>query len=250
MPYGMYISAAGAQVQSERLRVLANNLANVDTAGFKREKPCSRRDTRKRLSAATTSPGSSSINDSGGGVQFAETVTDFSKGRLRQTDVTTDLAIDGDGFFLVEKDGEQLLTRAGNFRFNASGRLETQQGHAVLATDGKPVMVDPRLKWRVTESGPSSRVTYGPTLALVSPRSLGDLAKSGVNYFLPLAPVAPVAPAERRVQSGYLEASTVVPSVEMMELIETSRAFEANIRMIQNHDQMLGALVNRVLRTA
>ena len=250
MPYGMYISTAGAQVQSERLRVLSNNLANVDTVGFKREEAVFRARHAEAIERGEDQSGSRSINDSGGGVQFAETVTDFSKGRLRQTDERTDLAIDGDGFFLVEKDGQQLLTRAGNFRFSASGRLETQQGHAVLATDGKPVTVDPRLDWRVTESGAFEQGDTRTYLALVNPKSLGDLAKSGVNYFTPLAPVAPVALAERRVQSGYLEASTVVPSVEMMELIETSRAFEANIRMIQNHDQMLGALVNRVLRTA
>jgi flagellar basal-body rod protein FlgF/flagellar basal-body rod protein FlgG len=246
----MYISAAGAQVQSERLRVLANNLANVDTAGFKREEAIFQARFAEAIERGEDQPGSRSINDSGGGVRFAETITDFSKGNLRQTGEDTDLAIDGDGFFLVEKDGEQQLTRAGNFRLSAEGRLETQQGHAVLAADGKPLTIDPRLPWRVSESGAVEQADRRTYLALVKPRSLGDLAKAGVNYFTPLAPVAPVAVAERRVRSGYLEASTVVPSVEMMELIETSRAFEANVRMIQNHDQMMGALVNRVLRTA
>jgi flagellar basal-body rod protein FlgF len=249
MPYGLYISAAGAHAQSERLQVLTNNLANVDTPGFKRELAVLQARHAEAIERGEDYAGSRSINDLGGGVRFAETVTDFSRGNLRRTGTRTDMAIDGDGFFLVEKDGEQLLTRAGNFQFSTDGRLLTQQGQAVLSTGGEPVRVDPRLPWRMNENGAIEQAGARVFLALVQPRSLGDLAKAGENLFNPLADVLPVPAGRRRILNGYLEQSTVKPAQEMMDLITTSRAYEANIRMIQNQDQMTGSLVNRVLRS-
>ena len=224
MPYGMYISAAGAHVQSERLRVLSNNLANVDTPGFKRELAVFQARHAEAIERGEDVPGSKSINDLGGGVRFAETITDFNSGTVRNTGVDTDLAIEGDGFFLVEKDGQQLLTKAGNFHFSSDGRLLTDQGYAVLSADGQPLSVDPRMDWSVSDSGAIEQAGNKTYVALVKPRSLGDLAKAGSNLFSPLAPVVPVPLAERRVRQGMLEQSSVVPSLEMMELIETSRA--------------------------
>ena len=250
MPYGMYISAAGAHVQSERMRVLANNLANVDTAGFKRELAVFQARAAEAIERGDDTPASRSINNVGGGVQLQETVTDYSPGTFRQTGNPTDMAIPGEGYFLVERDGRQLLTRAGNFHFSVDGRLVTDQDLPVLGTDTKPIVIDPRGSWQLTESGAIVQGGNRYYLALVQPQSTGDLAKAGGNLFSPLADVKPVALGKRRVVSGQLEQSTVVPSREMMELIETSRAFEANVRMIQNHDQMLGSLVNRVLRVA
>lgn len=250
MPYGLYISAAGAHVQSERLRVLTNNLANADTPGFKRELAVFQAQHAEAIARGEAQPGSGSINDIGGGVRFAETVTDFQPGSVRKTGADTDLAIEGEGFFLVEKDGQELLTRAGNFHFSADGRLLTDQGYAVLSADGQPLGVDPRVPWSVSDSGALQQAGTQTYLALVKPRSLGDLVKAGSNLFSPLAPVVPVPWAERRVLQGMLEQSGAVPYQEMTEMLETSRAFESNVRMIQNHDQMMGSLVNRVLRPA
>ncbi len=249
MPYGMYISAAGAEAQSRRLEVISNNLANVDTPGFKRQMAILEARHAEAIERGEVSAGSRSINDVGGGVSLRQTLTDFSRGILKRTGIPTDWAIDGEGFFLVEKEGQQLLTRAGNFRFNANGQLQTQDGYNVLADDGRPVAIDvggptPRL----LPHGVLTQGDAGIPLALVKPQSLGDLAKAGENLFSPLADTAPVAADQRRVLEGHLETSTVKPTLEMMDLIEASRAYEANVRMIQNHDQMIGALVNRVLR--
>jgi flagellar basal-body rod protein FlgF len=249
MPYGMYISAAGAEAQSRRLEVISNNLANVDTPGFKRQLAVLEARHAEAITRGEDYAGSQSINDVGGGVSLRETLTDFSRGIVKPTGIPTDLAIDGEGFFLVEKDGKQLLTRAGNFRFSAAGRLQTQDGYAVLSDDGRPVRIDvggptPRL----LPQGVLTQGDAGTVLALVKPQSLGDLAKAGENLFSPLADTVPVAADQRRVLEGHLETSTVKPTLEMMDLIEASRAYEANVRMIQNHDQMIGSLVNRVLR--
>jgi len=248
MPYGMYISAAGAHTQSQRLQVLTNNLANADTPGFKRELALFQSRHAEAIEQGLESAGSRNLNDIGGGVTLAETITDFSHGTLRETGNPTDLAIDGDGFFLVEKDGQQLLTRAGNFHFSNAGQLQSQDGYSVLSTGGEPVAIDRQVPWKVLEDGSIFQDGNKIPVALVRPQSNGDLVKAGQNLFSPLAAVNPVANAERRVKSGYLEQSSVNPAIEMMELIETSRAYEANVRMIQNHDHMIGTLVNRVLR--
>lgn len=248
MPYGMYISAAGAHVQSERLQILANNLANVDTPGFKRELAILQARHAEAIEQGQVQPGSRGIDDVGGGVKLAQTATDFSTGIIRKTDTPTDMAIDGEGFFLVEKDGERLLTRAGNFQFTLNGQLQTEQGYAVLSADDEPIVLDPALPWRMYEDGSIDQAGAKTYLAVVKPQSLGDLVKAGQNSFSSLAAVSPVPFGDRRMLNGYLEQSTVKPAQEMMELIETSRAYEANIRLIQNHDSMLNSLVNRVLR--
>ena len=250
MPYGMYISAAGANAQSERMQILSNNLANVDTPGFKRELAIFQARHAEAIERGEAVAGLKGIDDVGGGVRLAESLTDFAPGAVRQTGMKSDMAIDGDGFFLVAKDGEQFLTRAGNFHFSANGELQTTQGHAVLSADGEPVVIDPsNPAWQAFEDGSIQQLGGARTyLALVKPQSLGDLVKAGENLFSPLADVGDVPAQERSVKSGYLELSGVKPAGEMMELIETSRAYEANIRLIQNHDSMLESLLSRVLR--
>ena len=248
MPYGMYIAAAGAHAQSQRLQVLTNNLANADTPGFKRELAVFQARHAEAIERGLESPGSGGMNDIGGGVFLAETLTDFSHGTLRQTGNRTDFAIDGDGFFLVEKEGQQLLTRAGNFQLSNAGELQTEEGHSVLSAGGEPVTIDRSLGWDFLENGSISQEGTVIPIALVRPRSNGDLVKAGQNLFSALADVIPVANADRRMRHGFLEQSSIKPATEMMELIETSRAYEANVRMIQNQDHMIGTLVNRVLR--
>ncbi len=83
---------------------------------------------------------------------------------------------------------------------------------------------------------------------VVKPREKGDLSRVGDNLFRPLAPVEPVPPQERQVVTGYLEKSAVVPTTAMMELIEASRLYEANLRMIQTQDQALGNSSRAFLR--
>lgn len=254
MPYGMYVSAAGAEAQSRYLEVLSNNLANADTAGFRRDFAVVQARHSEAIERGEVSPGSGSINDVGGGVAMNETVTDFSPGKVKQTKIPTDLLIDdadGHTFFVVEKDGKPMLTRAGDFRFSTNGELQTQDGLPVLSQDGQHVRKDPSLTYfRFSEDGALEQDGLRVPLALVRPQSLGDLVKAGQNLFLPLANPVPAAPEQRRVKEGALELSSAKPTELMMDLIKATRAYEANIRMIQNHDQMIGSLVNRVLKQA
>ncbi len=160
-----------------------------------------------------------------------------------------DMAVQGDGFFLVEDNGQQLLTRAGNFQVNAQGELLTQQGFNVLSSAGNPISINPNMHSRVHKDGWVEHSGAGEHLGIVKPSSLGDLVRVGENTFRPLGPLTPVPAEQRHVESGFLELSGVTPIRATMDMIETSRMYEANVRMIQSHDQITGSLVNRVLRT-
>lgn len=250
MPYGLYISADGAHAQTTRLETVANNLANVDTVGFKRELAVFQARYAQAIQEGQVEPGSGSIDDVGGGVLVCQTKTDFSPGPMKQTGIPTDMALRGDGFFVVEKDGEQFLTRAGDFSLTARGELVTQQGYPVLSDSGTPIVIDPSNgPWQLTPMGEIQQRRSAQSLAIVKPTSLGDLVHVGENLFRPLAEPEPVAAAGRQVTSGFLEMSGVKPTNEMMALIEASRAVEANLNMMRTQDQMLSGLVNRVMRT-
>ncbi len=253
MPYGLYLSAEGAHAQSKRLEVIANNLANVDTAGFKRHLAIFQARYAEETARGADTPGSGTINDLGGGIEVLQTAIDFSPGNLKHTGVPTDMAIKGDGFFMVEKDGRRFLTRAGNFSLSPTGQLIARRGadtYAVLGDGGAPIVIDPTLgPWEVTSWGGIRQAGSLQNIAVVAPENLAELVPVGHTLFEFRSSVQPVPLAQRQVASGYLETAAVQPTLEMIELIETTRAIEANLNMMQTQDEMMSALVNRVMRS-
>jgi len=246
---GLYASAEGAAAQSTRMEVISHNLANVDTPGFKRQMAVLQARHAEAIQQGLDEAGSGSQNDIGGGVQVAATMTDFGQGTLRKTDSPTDFAVQGRGFFVVDGgDSQRLLTRAGNFRLNSEGQLITQQGHPVLAQDATPIELLPDVPWTVSDDGTIHQGATRITLALVEPENNADLLHQGDNLFRSLSTTTPVAAGERQVRNGYVELSGVEPTTEMMQMIEASRAFESNVRLIQSQDEMVGQLLSRVLR--
>src|SRR5256885_9866868 len=139
MPYGLYISAEGAKAQTTRLETIAHNLANVDTVGFKQDLARLQARNAEAIQRGLASAGSGSINDIGGGVQVRDTVTSFAAGNYEHTGRPLDMAINGDGFFVVQKGNQQYLTRAGNFQLDPQGRLVTTHGDAVMGSDRSPI---------------------------------------------------------------------------------------------------------------
>lgn len=249
MPYGFYISAEGAQAQSARLDVIANNLANVDTVAFKRQLSLCQARYAEAIQKGQLSPDTGAIENVGGGVTMREMRTDFAQGSLKQTHQNSDMAIRGEGFFEVQNGDDRMLTRAGNFRISSRGELQTQQGYAVLGENGSPIVLPrPTEPWSVSAEGEIRQGDDVQRLALVRPDSLGDLARQGQNLFRPLAETRPLAPKERDVASGYLETSGTEPTSEMVALIEASRAMEANMNLMQTQDNMLSGLYNRALK--
>lgn len=251
MPYGLYMSAEGAHAQATRLEVIAHNLANVETTGFKRELAIIQSRYAEEVEEGTIDAGTGEITDIGGGVEVIATQTDHAPGPLKDTGLPTDLAIRGEGFFVVGKDDEQFLTRAGNFHVNARGELVTQYGgqqYAVLDDSMSPIVLDREAPWEFTVDGAVSQAGATTNLALVKPQSYGDLARFGENVFRPLADPVPLTQAERSVAPGYLEGSGVQPTNEMVAMIEASRLLEANLKMMQTQDEMLDGLINRLMR--
>ncbi len=251
MSYGMYISAEGAKAQSQRLEFIANNLANLETPGFKRDVPTFQARFAEAIQQGSDSAGSKSHNDLGGGVKMIEVDTDFSTGTLRSTDVPTDFAVNGEGFFQVRTpSGETLLTRAGDFNVDAQGRLLTQTGrYEVLDDSGGSIKLDPEQPWEFLPGGKIDQAGSQVAIGLQQPESLGDLVKVGSNAFRSLGTVTPVSAEQRDIRQGYLEQSSVSSTTSMMSMIETSRAFEANTKLIQHQDDMLSQLLSRVLRS-
>jgi len=252
MYYGLYISAAGAAAQNQKVEILSNNLANVDTVGFKRELALLEARDSEAVERGMLSRGSQAIEDIGGGVRMLGTATDYSLGALKPTGIPTDLALeDTSTFFAVERNGEQLLTRAGNFQMREDGVLTSADGDPVLSIDGSPVQVDPELPWELVPGGTVEQAGERLDLAVFKVIDPQMLRKTGVNCFAAEpSNVQPALPDDRRVRTGYLEMSDVNSVEEMVELITTSRSYETNIRMIQNHDQMTGNLVSRMMRPA
>lgn len=251
MPYGMYISAEGAGSQSQRLSVIANNLANVDTVGFKQDVPTFQARYSEAIQRGLAQADSGSINDVGGGVKIIDTTTDFSAGQLQRTGKELDFAINGNGFFHIRGDsGKTYLSRAGNFGLNAKSQLVTQnEQRPVLDQSNREIVLDPNLPWNVSEDGFLYQDGNVYALGLSQPKSMDELVKVGSNMFEPLGKIEAVPLAERDVRQGYLEMSGANSVRQMMAMIETTRAFEANTRMIQNHDSIMGTLIGRVLRT-
>jgi len=195
------------------------------------------------------SPGLGDIENVGGGVEFLATMTDFGTGPLKHTGGRTDLAIKGEGFFVVQKGEQRMLTRAGNFLISPTGRLETQQGYPVLNDSGVPIVINPQNpQWQFTDSGELRQGANVQEVAVVKPVSYDDLVRSGENLFRPLAEPEPLPRPERRLAVGYVEGSGVSATTEMTTMIEASRMFQANMQLMKTQDQMIGGLVNRVLK--
>lgn len=251
MAYGLYMSAEGAQAQSRRMEVIANNLANVDTVGFKRQLAVFQARYSEAEQQGHSQAGGGSIDDIGGGIELLSTDTDFSQGTLHRTGVNSDMALRGDGFFLVRRGSEDFLTRAGNFRITDRGELVTQHGDAVLTEGGSPVVIaQPNQPFTVNPDGSIQQGGDQQRLAIVKTGSPAELERVGENLFRPLGEHTPVSAAERQVAGGFLEASGSTAVNEMVEMIETSRILEANMNLMQTQDQMFGNLVTRLTRVS
>ena len=249
MPYGLYLSAAGANAQSHRLEVLSHNLANVNTTGFKPHMAMLQSRHAEAIEDGSVLGGDGTIDDLGGGLSINAPVTQFAQGAVQQTGNPTDFAInDAESFFAVQRGETQLLTRAGNFTVDSQGTLVTQQGDPVIATGGGRVVVDVNQNFQVADDGAIIQGGTRQTIKLVRPRETGDLSRVGENLFEPLTEVDEVQSSQRQLRSHALESSAVKPTTAMMELIEASRVYEANVRMIQTQDEAMGQLLGRILR--
>jgi flagellar basal-body rod protein FlgF len=249
MPYGMYLSAAGANAQNHRLEVLSNNLANINTTAFKPHMAILQARQSQAVQRGELVDTDNGVDQLGGGVGIQPAETQFQQGPIRQTGRKTDFAInDPEVFFAIERGDQELLTRAGNFLFDSQGTMVNTHGDPVMSAAGGKIRIDPRQPFEIMDDGAVVQGNQRQLIKLVRPNALGDLSRVGDNLFQSLAPVQTIPVDNRRVTSGALEQSAVEPTMAMMELIEASRVYEANIRMIQTQNDSLEQLIGRVLR--
>jgi flagellar basal-body rod protein FlgF len=244
---GLKTVAAAMDVQSERLGVLANNLANVGAVGFKADHLAFSQLLTSPRAAGPASPAGSAAPLSA--PVTLGTRTDFSSGSLRETGNPLDLAIDGDGFFVVRTPQGFRLTRAGTFTRNQEGLLTALDGAPVMDRNREPIRLPPGGDVMVTESG-EVRGAGGSVgqLLIARPADQKTLTHEGGTRFVP-ASDADLAPASGGViRQGVLETSNVNAVLTLVEMIDALRVYEAAQRAARGVDETLGRAVNDVGR--
>lgn len=247
----------GALSNELRMSTIANNLANVNTTAYKKDK-LAFHDTFTRYAHDYLGDAKPYLRDKDmwpkpnvmARPRLSDQQTDFSQGSLQQTGNQLDMAISGDGFFKVQIGDEQLLTRAGNFAVSADGILMTPEGNPVLGGGG-PITIPPTSKIAVDGNG-AIRVDGEVVgqLDVVSVDDMTQLEKVGKNcYRIMEGGTAQEIPAEdAMVEQGYLEKGNVEVVTEMVNMIETQRAFEAYNKIIKGDGELDTKLLTQVGR--
>jgi len=253
MTYGLWLSAGGMQINEYRQSIIANNLANVDTVGFKHNLAVIHE--RRMASAANAGELSYSnrlLDAMSGGMWVRPTYTSFAQGALEETGNDLDIALEGDGFLRVSDGNGERYTRDGRLTIDRDGTLRLTAGdgrYRVLDTAGQPIVID-RALGRPT-IGQDGTVYQGG--AAVGRMALWDfpdrdlLRKTGSGLLENVGDQAPVA-SGARVHTGFLERSNLDAVTGMVDMIEVSRAYQLNAQMVSLQDSTLGEAVNRVGR--
>jgi len=250
MNYGLYLAASALRVNQTRQDVIANNLANVNTAGFKRDLLAIRA-SRSAPEALGLPPHLTApiLDEVGGGLRDDGTRTRFTQGPLIRTGNDLDLALQGQGFFAVQADGEKRYTRDGRFARDAAGQLVTAAGaHPVLDANDQPIRL-PSGTASVDARGILSVGETRVSLKIVDFDDPSVLIKAGGNTYVTDGP--PVEqPAEATVRNQFIEGSGVEPTAALVEMISAQRCYQAAAKLIQFTDTMLGKAVNDIARIA
>lgn len=250
----LYSASSGMQAQQLNLDTIANNLANVNTTGFKR----TRVDFQDLLYQTFRAPGTQGTQGTivptgiqvGLGSRAVATQRLFSQGDFQQTENPLDAVIEGDGFFQVQRaDGTTAYTRAGAFKKDGNGRLVTSDGsiltpNIVIPADARNVTIGADGTVSVTLATSTTASTLG-TIQLAQFVNPGGLLSVGKNLFTPTAASGaavvgnPGANGLGTLSQGFLELANVKVVDEMVNMITSQRAYEANSKAIQTADEML-----------
>lgn len=258
MIYGFYLSTAGAMAQNYRLNVIANNIANVDTGGF-----------RKQFAPLQARPDHLSEYGYGpavlpddprrmdGGVHLYDAPSDMdTQGAYQTTYRQLDMAIDGPGFFEIKREDGTFLTRDGAMTCDERGFLIPASGKGqFVGTGGEPIRIDPnnvdslaimedgRIFQNQAADGEAPVFVPLGQLAISTPPQGAAMRRVGDNLF---EYGGESEPATGKIRQGLLEGSNVEPINQMTGMIETQRAFQLNINMIQLQADTLATLIQQV----
>ena len=268
MVRGLYTAASGALVAQLNTDTIANNLANVNTAGFKRTLmqvqstdtlPIWRVQTDPGTTPGTTVPGKSVsdfIGNLGFGAFVYDTPANFEQGSFRQTGGPLDLAIGGPGFFTIATANGIRYTRDGSFVRNAQNQLVTQNGDLVLGRNGPITIPDGKVNVQADGSitvndinAPTAPPLAVGNLRLTEFGNLTGLRPEGSNLFVDSGVSAPqTATTATSIEQGMLETSNSNVVRSMVDLIVSQRWFEANSKMMQAQDTLNNEAINEVGR--
>ena len=229
-------AASGMRARLESLEMLANNLANQSSPGFKPD-----REMYSLYAAPETSwPHDESTVPSPTAPVIEKHWTDFKQGALSQTSEPFDFALNGPGFFSIRSDRGELLTRNGNFRLSKSGALETHDGYAVLDDQRKPIILDPA---KTVEVSQTAEIRQGGVVAarlgIARVPDQSVLLKQGGTYFRMTGAAARLEPStETAVHQGRLENSGHSPAEGAVRLVNILRQFESLTKAVQIHAEM------------
>jgi flagellar basal-body rod protein FlgF len=250
MLYGMYLSATGVMTNSYRQDVIANNIANAETVGFKRDLALfQERRTEIRERGLSPSRSNALMEALGGGVFASPTLHDQTQGDVEQTRRPLDVAIMGSGFLQASNGQETFLTRDGRLTINSKNHLalENNENFEVLDPKGKPIVLDPRHAPTIDVKGAiTQNYKAAGQIGVFDVPDPSQLVKQG-GTMLAYADMKNVRPATNfALRPECQELANVEPSSEMAALMDTQRQLEANANMIRYQDQMLAKLVNEV----
>lgn len=234
------ISLSRQMALQRQMDVVANNMANINTSGFKAESilfeeyvmPVARNRDFQRLDQPLSY------------VQDWTTVHDLSAGAMVQTGNELDVALSGDGFFAIETPAGERWSKSGSFQINANGTLVDLNGNAVLG-EGGPIQFGPEETGILIAADGSISTSQGPKgrLRLVEFADPQELTREGSNLF---AGGTPVAATETRTMQGFVERSNVSGVSEMAEMIRVTRAYESAASMNQRQDEMRRTAIQRL----
>jgi flagellar basal-body rod protein FlgG len=230
---GMYTAAAGMAAQQQRLAALSNDLANVNTTGYKRVRVAFR-----DLVYTPAGPGTAPGIQEGAGAAATSVGRGAAQGALKRTDRRLDVAIDGPGFIRARAaDGSEVLTRDGSLHLDAGGRLLTSSGASTGVTLRPGTAEDQITIGRDGSVSDGDRVVG--RLDLVQVRAVDGLQPNGDNTFSATVASGNAAGGDVKLEQGALEASNVDVADAMADMIEAQRSFELASRAIRMQDQLL-----------
>ena len=245
---GLYSAASGMVALQDRQDVIANNIANVSTAGFRRHMPV-QLGFYETFTKASHLPEYFETNSTpSGGVKLVETYPDLAQGGSRQTDNPLDVALVGPGFIAVNTKNGERYTRTGNLSQNSDGLLCTQHGEHVLGVNGEPIDVR---GGRVIIAGSGEVTVDGVPAGKIKVVEFADpkrLMRAEENlYRAEVETASQMAPAaDTQLEQGMLEMANVNLPTEMIQMTTGIRAYEANQKVLTTVSDTMSTLIERV----
>ena len=239
-----FIALSRQSALRRQMDVVANNIANMNTSGFKGERMMFVEHLVK------SKGGENILGEKLSYVRDISTMRDLSEGPQEQTGNPLDLAINGDGYFIIQTDTGNRYTRNGRFKLDEGGQLVNQAGQPVLSDGGQPFFFAPGDGKPVI--GPDGTVSTRNgqlgRIAIVNFQNQHQLRPGAGGLF---ATEAAPTPVERpRVQQGMLEGSTVQPGVEMSRLIEVQRTYEGVRNFLEKEDERMRRMIKDLAEVA